>query len=88
VTLAMMYSPGVSERGFCFGDYLCGKQPWCSHPMPRQSKAKMQPLTYVERLGCLGNQLRPEPGKNDSTCSSQRADEGDFCWIYSGVYAE
>jgi len=73
VTLAMMYSPGVSERGFCFGDYLCGKQPWCSHPMPHQSKAKMQPLTYVERLGCLGNELRPEPGKNDSTCSSQKS---------------
>jgi len=30
---------------------------------PALSKAKMKALTYVECIGCLGNELRPKPAK-------------------------
>jgi hypothetical protein len=38
----------------------------------------MQALTQVDCIGCLGNELRPEPAKERQYLFSHSVDERDF----------
>jgi len=47
----------------------------------------MQALTYVESIGCLGNELCPEPAKERQYVFPHGVNERDFRDIYNQLHA-
>jgi hypothetical protein len=44
-------------------------------------KAKMEALTHIQRIGCFGNELRPEPAKKREHLFPCGIDEGHIRYI-------